>query len=142
VIFQGPQAYVSPGWYPGKAAHGRVVPTWDYLVAHVHGVARAVHEPAWLADLLDRLTHAQERLQPQPWRPQDAPADYLEAMTQAIVGIEVRIERVELKLKASQDEDLADRHGTVHGLQAQGGEAAAMAALVARALAAEGHGPA
>ena len=119
VMFQGPQAYISPGWYPGKAAHGRVVPTWNYVVAHGHGVARAVHERAWLTDLLERLTAAQESGRPAPWQVVDAPARYIEQMLGAIVGIEIPIDRLEGKCKASQDEAMPDRLGTVRGLREQ-----------------------
>lgn len=138
VMFQGPQAYISPAWYPGKASHGEVVPTWDYAVTHLHGVARAVHEPDALLAILGALTDQMESPQPRPWRVADAPAPYIERLLRGIVGIEITIERIEGKLKASQDEDLADRYGTVVGLQ-QGGDAnsLAMAALVQEALAAE-----
>lgn len=139
VTFQGPQAYISPAWYPGKTAHGQVVPTWNYVVAHAHGVARAVEDRDWLRQMLDRLSDAQEAGRPAPWRVSDAPAAYLERMMRAIVGIELPIDRLEGKCKASQDEDLPDRHGTVQGLRADAGDAArAMADLVQQAIEAEG----
>lgn len=136
VIFRGPEAYITPGWYPGKTAHGRVVPTWNYLAAHAHGTARVVADRESLVALLTRLTDVQEAAQPAPWRLQDAPGDYIDALLRAIVGIEITVQRWEARLKASQDEDLADRHGTVAGLQAQlGDNAQRMAALVADAIA-------
>lgn len=135
VVFRGPQAYITPGWYPGKAAHGRVVPTWNYVAVHVHGTARAFSDPVALRALLDRLSARHEAAQACPWRPADAPADYLEALLRGIVGIELVIERLEARRKASQDENLADRHGTVSGLRAQpGDEAQAMAEIVQRTL--------
>ena len=138
VIFQGPQAYITPGWYPGKAAHGRVVPTWNYLVAHAHGVAHAFVDRHRLLALLHQLTDTQEAAQPHPWRVSDAPADYIDAMLSAIVGIEMPIDRIEARLKASQDEDLADRLGTVRGLRSSPVEgAAAMADWVEQALASQ-----
>lgn len=133
VIFQGPQSYITPNWYPGKAEHGKVVPTWDYAVVHVHGVARAIDDPAWLIDMLERLTHAREAAQPAPWRVADAPPDYIGTLMRAIVGIEIRIDRFEGKLKASQDEDPADRHATVEGLRGTVPPQAALADFVARA---------
>jgi transcriptional regulator len=117
VIFQGPQTYITPNWYPGKAEHGKVVPTWDYAVVHAHGVARAIEDRDWMMDMLDRLTNTQEASQPAPWRVADAPADYIDKMLRAIVGIEIPIERLEGKLKASQDEAVRDRIGTVEGLR-------------------------
>lgn len=135
VMFQGPQAYITPGWYPGKVAHGKVVPTWNYAVAHAHGVARAIEDRDWLLDMLNRLTNVHEAGQPVPWRVGDAPADYIDKLLRAIVGIEIPIYRLEGKLKASQDEDLQDRVGTVSGLQqAPRDEAKAMAGLVMKAI--------
>ena len=135
VTFQGPQAYISPGWYPGKAAHGKVVPTWNYTVAHAHGIARAVDDRDWLLDMLNRLTATHEAGQPMPWRVDDAPADYIDRMLRAIVGVELPIERLEGKLKASQDEDRADRQGTVAALRSSPcDQARALAGLVEKAL--------
>ncbi|MBQ0960019.1 FMN-binding negative transcriptional regulator [Ideonella sp. 4Y11] len=135
VVFRGPQAYITPGWYPGKSEHGRVVPTWNYVAVHVHGTARAVDDPAALRDLLDRLSARHEATQPRPWAPADAPADYLAGLLRGIVGIELVIDRLEARRKASQDEDLADRHGTVAGLRTQpGDDAQAMADIVQRTL--------
>lgn len=135
VAFQGPQAYITPGWYPGKAEHGRVVPTWNYTAAHAHGVARVINDRDALLDLLNRLTHAHEARQATPWRVADAPAPFIDQMLRAIVGIQIPIDRLEGKLKASQDEARADRVGTVNGLRACPGEAAqAMAELVQQAL--------
>lgn len=135
VMFQGPQAYISPGWYPGKATHGKVVPTWNYAVAHAHGTMRAVDDRGWLLDVLDRLTNTHEAGRPMPWRVGDAPPDYIDRMLRAIVGVEMPIERLEGKLKASQDEDLPDRQGTVSALQSDPrDEARAMAGLVDQAL--------
>ena len=134
-IFQGPQAYISPNAYPGKTEHGKVVPTWNYVVAHAHGRARAVCERDWLLEMLNRLTHRNEANQRAPWQVSDAPAPYIEKMMNAIVGIEIPIDRIEGKLKASQDEDLQDRLGTVSALRKEPRqEAQAMAELVMDAI--------
>ena len=135
VVFQGPQAYITPGWYPGKTQHGKVVPTWNYAVVHAHGVARAVHKADWKRVMLERISHAQEATQDQPWRVSDAPVDYIDGMLRAIVGIEIPIDRLEGKLKASQDEALAARLGTVSGLGTAASDTErAMGSLVAAAL--------
>jgi transcriptional regulator len=135
VIFQGPQSYITPNWYPGKAEHGKVVPTWDYAVVHAHGIARAIEDPAWLMDMLERLTNAHEAAQPKPWRVSDAPSSYIDKLLRAIVGIEIPIDRFEGKLKASQDEAVQDRLGTVEGLRGLvRPKAAAMAELVMQAV--------
>jgi transcriptional regulator len=138
VIFQGPQSYITPNWYPGKAEHGKVVPTWDYAVVHAHGVARAIEDRDWMMDMLERLTNAQEAPQPAPWRVGDAPADYIDKLLRAIVGIEIPIARLEGKLKASQDEAVRDRIGTVEGLRGLlRPKADAMAELVMTTMKAE-----
>lgn len=135
VMFQGPQSYVTPAWYPGKAEHGEVVPTWNYAVVHAHGIARPVDDREWLLGMLDRLTQAQEAGQPEPWRVADAPAPFIDKLMRAIVGIEIPIDRLEGKLKASQDEAPQDRLGTARGLlQMPGSEARLMGALVEKAL--------
>lgn len=132
-VFQGPQAYVSPGWYPGKALHGKVVPTWNYCVVQAHGRLRAVHDKAWLRALVEQLTNQHEAALARPWQVANAPADYIDAMLRAIVGVEIRVTRLDAKWKVSQNRDEADRQGVVAALSARGeGEAAAMATLVAQ----------
>lgn len=97
--FQGEARYVSPSEFEEKAVSGRVVPTWDYAVVHVHGVLRTVDDPAWLAALLNRLTSRHEAGQSAPWAISDAPPDYIGKLMAAIVGIEIRIDRMEGKWK-------------------------------------------
>ena len=141
VMFQEAHSYITPNWYPSKAEHGKVVPTWNYSVAHAHGVARAVTDAAWLLDLLTRLTAANEADQPVPWRVADAPADFINKLLAAVVGIEIVIDRIECKLKLSQDEALPDRLGTVAGLNAACSDSkSAMAVLVQRAVSGESSG--
>ena len=142
VMFRGPQSYITPNWYPSRAAHGAVVPTWDYVAVHAHGVARVVDDPRRLRALLRRLTEANERVQAAPWSVDEAPTAYLDALLQAIVGVEIPIQRFEARAKLSQDEAMADRLGTVRGLCAgEGGEAAALGQWIQRAIDAE-QGPA
>jgi len=135
VMFQGPQAYITPSWYPSKHEEGKVVPTWNYCVVHAHGLAHAIDDREWLHDMLVRLTVTNEASQQQPWAVSDAPQEYIEKMLRAVVGIEIQIDRLESKLKVSQDEAIQDRRGTVVGLAAVGdSNASAMAKLVERAM--------
>ena len=120
IVFHGPQAYISPGWYPGKAEHGRVVPTWNYVVVQARGPLRSVDDPAWLRRVLGELTTEHERSQTTPWSIDDAPADYIDKMLGAIVGIEVDIRRLTGKWKVSQNQPLANRAGVLAGLHAAG----------------------
>ncbi|WP_339858307.1 FMN-binding negative transcriptional regulator [Pseudohongiella acticola] len=120
VVFQGPDAYISPSWYKTKTETGRVVPTWNYLAVHAEGTARTVEDPVWLKDHLHRLTSQQESDMDQPWSVDDAPADYVDRLAQAIVGIEIDIETLTGKLKASQNQPESNRVGVKKGLENRG----------------------
>ena len=131
-IFQGPQAYVTPSWYPSKQESGQVVPTWNYAVVHAYGPLVVHDDRDWVRDLVTRLTVQQESGLPQPWGIHDAPADYIERMLSAIVGIELPLVRLEGKWKVSQNRNDADRAGVVAGFSAQTDPGLqAMAGLVA-----------
>lgn len=133
VVFMGPQAYISPNWYPEKQAHGKAVPTWNYATVHAHGAAQAFDDPARLLELVTRLTRVHEAAQAHPWQVSDAPADYVQSMLKAIIGIEIPVQRWVGKWKTSQNRSPADRLGVAAGLTALGtAQATAMAALVQR----------
>ena len=125
VSFQGPQAYVTPSWYPSKAEHGKVVPTWNYAVVHVRGAPTFIHDRDWLLAHVSSLTDAHEAAEPKPWSVADAPAEYTERMLGAIVGVEIPIERLLGKWKASQNRPDGDRAGVVAGLERRGDAASA-----------------
>ena len=108
VVFQGPSHYVTPSWYPTKAATGKVVPTYNYVVVHAYGRIRAIEDRAWLRELVTRLTRRHET-GPNPWQVADAPADYLDTMLGAIVGLEIEVTRLLGKWKVSQNRAPADR---------------------------------
>jgi transcriptional regulator len=127
VVFQGPEAYVSPSWYAAKREHGKVVPTWNYAVVHVHGTARAIEDEGWLLALVTQLTDTHEARESTPWKVTDAPPEFVRAQLGAIVGIEIAIDRLEGKWKVSQNRAPADRDGVVKGLADRD---PAMAALV------------
>ena len=115
-IVRGPDAYVSPSFYPSKAEHGRVVPTWNYLTVHVHGRLVAHDEPAWTEDLIRRLTATIEGRRATPWAVDDAPAAFVAGQVRAIVGVELVITRVEAKYKLSQNRTEADQAGVIEAL--------------------------
>lgn len=130
-IFQGPSTYVSPSWYPSKQEGGKVVPTWNYAVVHAYGPLRAVDDAAWLRAFVERLTNRHESGRTAPWHVTDAPADYVDKMVTAIVGIELPVARFVGKWKVSQNRPARDRAGVVARLEENGGDAArAMGALV------------
>jgi transcriptional regulator len=124
VVFQGPQGYVSPAWYPSKAEHGKVVPTWNYVMVQARGALQAIDDKEWLRAFVTRLTERHERERAEPWAVSDAPADYLETMLGAIVGIEIVLASLTGKWKVSQNRPAADRAGVVAGLRREGGEEA------------------
>lgn len=132
VILRGPDAYISPSWYPSKQEHGRVVPTWNYLTAHVYGRLVVHDDPVWLAALVRRLTEQYEAGRANAWSVDDAPAEFLAGQLRAIVGLEVVITRIEAKSKFSQNRSPADVDGVITGLTAVGDLANAAAVRAAR----------
>lgn len=126
-VFRGAEGYVSPNWYPGKQETHRRVPTWNYEVVHAHGQLHVRDDPAFVRGVVARLTREHEAALPEPWKMGDAPADYLDEMLTHIVGIEVRIRRLEGKRKLNQHHAEADREGAIRGLAARGEHALAQA---------------
>src|SRR6201995_1662127 len=125
VIVRGPDSYISPGWYQSKTEHGRVVPPWNYVTAHVYGRLVVHDDPAWVEDVVRRLTakHEAARIttagQAPAWSGDDAPRKFIEGQLRAIVGLELRITRIEAKAKLSQNRPVGDVAGIVAGLTAR-----------------------
>ncbi len=119
MIFQGPQAYIHPGWYESKAEHGRVVPTWTYVMVHAHGTLEAMETEAELLAHLTQLTTQNESTREKPWAVSDAPEKYIQGMTRAIVGLRMKVERLEGSWKLNQHKNEADRLGVQSGLSAE-----------------------
>ena len=130
-VFSGPQAYVTPSWYPTKQETGRVVPTWNYAVVHAYGRIETYTDPDRLLALITSLTDHYERELAAPWAVSDAPDDFVQRQLRAIVGIEIPIARLEGKWKVSQNRNAADRAGVAKGLSASAdAEDRSVAALV------------
>jgi transcriptional regulator len=134
VIVRGPDAYISPSWYPSKAEHGRVVPTWNYVTAHVYGRLVVHDDPSWVESIVRRLTGKHEAASARPWSVDDAPAKYVAGQLRAIVGVEVEISRIEAKAKLSQNRPEADVDGVIDGLRARGDDRSAAAVTQARTV--------
>ncbi len=130
VVFQGPQAYVTPSWYATKRETGKVVPTWNYATVHAWGRPVVTHDPAWLRRQIDDLTDLREGRLPKPWAVSDAPDAFVASQMKGIVGIEIEVVRSEGKWKMSQNRNEADRQGVVEGLSAHGGQDADVGTLV------------
>jgi len=120
VVFRGVQGYISPNWYPGKHETHRRVPTWNYEVVHAHGTIHVRDDEKFVRGIVARLTREHEAAQPQPWKMGDAPADYLAEQLRHIVGIEVRLTRLEGKRKLNQHHGVPDREGAIRGLESMG----------------------
>jgi transcriptional regulator len=115
-IFDGPDAYVSPAWYEEKRLTGKVVPTWNYITVQAHGTLTLQHDPAWLVPHVARLVARHEGGRANPWSLGDAPEGYIDTQARAIVGLELRITRLEAKAKLSQNRSDADIGGAIEGL--------------------------
>ncbi|MBY0563177.1 MAG: FMN-binding negative transcriptional regulator [Hyphomonadaceae bacterium] len=124
LILSGPEAYVSPSWYPSKAEHGKVVPTWNYEAVHMAGRVEWFDDAARLESVVRDLTALHEAGRAHPWSIDDAPRAYVEAMLRGIVGVSLHAERIEAKRKLSQNKNEADREGVMRGLN-EGSESAA-----------------
>lgn len=117
MIFSGPDAYVRPGWYPSKAEHGRVVPTWNYAIVHAYGRAAIIDDGAWLLRHVAALSQQMESPYATPWKTGDAPAGYIETMARGIVGLSVTVTRFDAKAKMGQNRETRDALGVAVGLE-------------------------
>jgi len=119
-IVRGGQAYVSPSWYASKVEHGRVVPTWNYSAVHLSGTIELVPEPERLLEIVTALTDAHESKRSEPWAVSDAPEAFIAGQLKAIVGVIIHVDRVEAKVKQSQNRSEVDQQGVVEGLRSSG----------------------
>jgi transcriptional regulator len=119
VIFQGANGYISPSWYATKPVHGKVVPTWNYTVVHMHGSICIRDEADWVEAQLEELTQQNESARPAPWSVADAPADYIKRMIAALVGLEVTVTRIEGKTKASQNQPAENQASVLAALESE-----------------------
>jgi transcriptional regulator len=135
MIFQGPEGYITPNWYPSKAQHQKVVPTWNYAAVHAYGRPEMMQDADMLRRHVSELTDQQEKSEVQPWAVTDAPERYVEVMLRGIVGFRFAISRLEGKWKMSQNREMQDREGVVNGLGARGvGDDLEIASIVARQI--------
>jgi transcriptional regulator len=130
-IFTGPHHFISASWYPGKKTHGREVPTWNYIAVHAYGHLRAIEDPDWILEHVRSLTDQQEAIAQAPWKVSDAPPEFIAKMTRAIVGLELQINHVEGRWKASQNRTEEDALAVMLELDRLGTpESAAMRDLI------------
>lgn len=113
VIFNGPNAYISPNHYPTKQQTGKAVPTWNYVAVHVKGAIRFIHDPIWIHQALEILTTEHESQHNVPWAMSDAPASYIDKMLPAIVGIEIAVTSMTGQWKLSQNQPEINQLGVI-----------------------------
>lgn len=119
VVFQGPECYVTPSWYPSKAENGKVVPTWNFAMVQARGNPQVFDDATWVRAQIDEMTNNHESQRERPWKVSDAPEDFIAVQLKAIVGIEIPISSIEGKWKVSQNRLPADRQGVIDGLRAE-----------------------
>jgi len=119
-IFNGPDAYISPNWYPSKKRDGKAVPTWNYTAVHVSGGMTFFQDKQWLLQHLDNLSRFNEKNMPVPWKPSDAPEKYIDKMLAVIVGVEIEIKDIKGNIKMSQNLSAENRAGVIQGLSSLG----------------------
>ena len=117
-LFTGPNAYVSPSWYPAKQEHGKVVPTWNYVAVHAYGQPEFFEDADRLLDVVTRLTNLHEGPRTEPWAVTDAPETFIRSQLRGIIGLRMPITRLEGKRKMSQNRSAEDRAGVAAGLAA------------------------
>ena len=133
MIFQGPEGYITPNWYPSKAEHAKVVPTWNYAVVHAYGRPEVMQDTDWVRRHVAELTAQQESNEIKPWALTDAPETFIKVMLRGIIGFRLAITRLEGKWKMSQNREMKDRDGVVRGLGERGaGDDLEMAEFVSR----------
>ncbi len=120
VVFHGPDSYITPSWYAAKKEHGKVVPTWNYVVVHAYGRPRFIEDADWLRAHVTKNTDTHELGRADPWKVTDAPEDYLSRQFRAIVGLEIPLTRLFGKWKANQNRSAADVRGVIKGLGDEG----------------------
>lgn len=137
VVFRAADAYISPQWYPSKHEFHKQVPTWNYQVAHAHGRITIRDDERYVRGVVARLTRTHEASQPVPWKMSDGPSEYIDALLQEIVGIEIEITRLVGKSKLSQSKEVRDVRGAGQALKALGKDEIGDAMLAAAAAKAE-----
>lgn len=120
VVFRAGDAYISPSWYPSKHEFHKQVPTWNYRVVHAYGRISIHDDERYVRGVVGRLTRTHEASQPKPWKMTDSPADYIDAMLKAIVGVEIEITRLVGKIKLGQNKDVRDIRGAGAALNERG----------------------
>lgn len=124
VMFSGPHHYITPAWYPSKAEHDKVVPTWNYIMVHARGKMTFNTDPHWMLTHLTTLTDHNEKKRNEPWKVSDAPDEFITRQFRGIIGIEIEITDLQGTWKVSQNKTAKDNQGVIDGLIESSSEAA------------------
>jgi transcriptional regulator len=141
IVLNGPEAYVTPAWYPSKAEHGKTVPTWNYEAVHITGEVEWFDDPKRLEGVVRDLSALHENGRAEPWSISDAPRPYIDALLRGIVGVSLKAERIEAKRKLSQNKSEVDFAGVTSGLAASDDPLAQEVAKLMRATRAVADDP-
>lgn len=128
VMFNGPHHYITPSWYPSKAEHQKVVPTWNYIVVHARGKIKFITDTDWMLAHLNELTKRNEKGRKSPWKVADAPVEFITRQFRGIIGIEIEITDLQGTWKTSQNKSEPDHQGVISGLNAESTERASLMA--------------
>ena len=119
-LFHGPNAYVSPNWYPNKKTDPKTVPTWNYVAVHISGEISFYQDKSWLKEHLKNLSNTHEKRVNESWQLSDAPTNYIDKMLKAIVGVEITISDIKGNTKMSQNHPQHNRQGVAEGFSSLG----------------------
>ncbi|KAM3165235.1 Protease synthase and sporulation protein [Lachancea thermotolerans] len=128
VVFQGPNSYVTPAWYPEKEETHKFVPTWDYSCVHVYGKAKIIEEKEWLLKMLNSLTDQEENKRPDgdefesKWKVEQTNQKYLDSLIKGIVGLEIEVSHIQSKLKVHQNQNPKNVNGVLRGYEMEMGD--------------------
>lgn len=104
IVFKGADAYITPNVYETKKRHGKAVPTWNYTMVQARASAAIVEDKRWIKDQIEYLTNKMENREEIPWKVSDAPNDYIDKLLNVVVGIKIKVNKLEGVFKASQNQ--------------------------------------
>lgn len=117
LVVNGPDAYISPAWYESPVN----VPTWDYVGLQIRGRLTVIDDRDGLLDLMRRQIAAFEARTATGWTLDAAPEPHVDRLIQGVVGLRIRVERIDCMQKLSQNKP-TDRPTIQAALRASGSD--------------------
>jgi len=123
LVFTGPSAYVSASWY----SNPQIGSTWNYMSIHAIGLINFMSSEG-LIQFMRKLTLKFEEGNTNSLTIYDnLPETFLSKMMPAIVGFELKIEKIDNVFKLSQNRDEKSYLNIISKLSDQGGSSALIA---------------